>query len=169
MPHQQLLTAFKNYDINFEIHNHAPVFTAEEARNMQYDIRGAHCKNLFLRDKKRNFFLVSVLDNKRVDLKALSKNFGAGHFSFGNADELLSMLGVTPGSVTPYGLIHDKDKKITFLIDQDILGYEFVNFHPLRNDMTVNSCVKQFLKFFDKIGHQPEAISIPLVDLGREL
>lgn len=163
MPHQQLLSALKDYNLTYELHSHVPIFTAEEAHKLHLNIQGAHSKNLFLRDKLKNFFLVTVLDHKRVDLKALSKNFGAGHFSFGSCEDLLSLLGVTPGSVTPYALINDKEHKVKFLLDKDIMNYDLVNFHPLRNDMTLNVSLKHFLKFFDKIGHQPQIISIPII------
>ena len=163
MPHQKLLDAFKDYQINYDLHTHAPLFTAEDANKLHIEIKGAHSKNLFLKDKKKKYFLVSVLDSKRVDLKTLSKNFGAGHFSFGNADELLRMLGVVPGSVTPYGLMNDKTSQVNFLLDKELLQYELVNFHPLRNDMTVSVSLHQFLHFFDKIGCKPQIIDIPIV------
>jgi Ala-tRNA(Pro) deacylase len=164
MPHQKLLDRFKDHQIDYDLHTHEPLFTVEDAHKLSYAIKGAHSKNLFLRDKKKNFFLVTVLDSKRVDLKTLSKNYGAGHFSFGNADELLRVLGVIPGSVTPFGLINDEGQQVNFLFDKDFMTYDFVNFHPLRNDMTINICLNQFLKFFEKIGRRPQMIEIPQRD-----
>lgn len=161
MPHQKLLDIFKDHQIDYDLHTHPPLFTAEDAHKLSYEIKGAHSKNLFLRDKKKNFFLVSVLDGKRVDLKTLSKHFGAGHFSFGNADELLRLLGVIPGSVTPYGLINDRDHQVKFLLDTDFTHHEIVNFHPLRNDMTVSVRLTHFLNFFEMTGRKPEIIEIP--------
>jgi Ala-tRNA(Pro) deacylase len=163
MPHKNLLSLLNTHEITYEVHTHVPIFTAEEAHKLQLDIKGAHSKNLFLRDKARNFFLVTVLDHKRVDLKTLSKNHGAGHFSFGNEEDLKTLLGVTRGSVTPYGLVNDNERKVQFLLDKDILDHDFVNFHPLRNDMTINMGSNDFLRFFEKLGRTPEIISIPTV------
>lgn len=98
-----------------------------------------------------------------MDLKALSKNFGNGHFSFGNGEELLTYLGVTPGSVTPFGLIHDKDHQVNFLLDKDLMNHEVMNFHPLRNDMTVSVPLNHFLSFFEKIGRKFQIADIPEV------
>lgn len=164
MPHQKLLDSFKEHQIDYELHTHEAIFTAEQGEKLQLAIKGPDCKNLFLRDKKRTYFLVSTLSTKRVNLKALSKNFGAGHFSFGNADDLLNYLGVTPGSVTPYGLIHDNDHQVNFLLDKDLMNHEVMNFHPLRNDMTVSVPLNHFLTYFEKIGRKFKIVDIPTVE-----
>lgn len=163
MPHQKLLASFKDHQIEYELHTHEAIFTAEQGKNLKLNIKGPNCKNLFLRDKKKSYFLVSTLSDKRVDLKTLSKNFGNCHFSFGNVDELFSLLGVTPGSVTPFGLINDKDHQVIFLLDKDLLQHEVVNFHPLRNDMTVSIPLNYFFTFFEKIGRKIEVADIPEV------
>lgn len=163
MPHQKLLDSFKDHQIEYELHTHPPLFTVEDSDKLQVSLEGAHTKNLFLKDKKKKFFLVSILSAKRVDLKCLSKNFGNGHFSFGNAEELFALLGVIPGSVTPYGLINDKDHQVTFLLDKDLMTCEVVNFHPLRNDMTVSVRSPHFLAYFEKIGRTPQIVDIPEV------
>ena len=163
MPHQKLIESFTKHQIEYTLHTHQAVFTGEEAERLQLSIGGPNCKNLFLRDKKRAYFLVSTLNSKRVDFKALSKNFGNGHFSFGNKDDLLEILGVIPGSVTPYGLMNDKIRQVTFLMDKDLMQYEFMNFHPLRNDMTVSVALHQFLNYFEKIDRPPQIVDIPVV------
>ena len=163
MPHQKLFDIFKNYQIEYDLHEHVPLFTAEDSHKLPYKIKGAHCKNLFLRDKRKNFFLVTVLSSKRVDLKVLSKHFGEGHFSFGNENEMQTYLGVAPGSVTPYGLIHDKHHQVNFLIDKDLMNDNYVNFHPLRNDMTISVTLNNFLAFFDKLGRKPQFVDIPII------
>jgi len=161
MPHQKLLDSFKKHQIAYKLHTHNPLFTVEEAKGLESVIGKPGTKNLFLKDKKKNWFLVSTLGTKRIDLKALAKNVGNGHFSFGNADELLEMLGVTPGSVTPYGLINDTDHRVIFLLDKELMQYEFTHFHPLRNDMTVSVLLQQFLTWFEKIGRSPQIVEIP--------
>ena len=149
------------HQLPYQLHEHEPVFTVEEGKQVSTKIQGAHSKNLFLRDKKKTFFLVSVLDHKRVDLKALSKLYGKGGLSFGSANELDDKLKLTPGSVTPYALLHDIKQEVIFLLDEDFLKFEVVNFHPLRNDLTVSINIKSFLRFFDIINHVPEIIVIP--------
>lgn len=161
MPHQKLLDSFNEHQIAYELHTHQAVFTVEEAEALECAIGKPHCKNLFLKDKRKTYFLISILGSKRVNLKALSAHFGNGHFSFGNADDLLEMLGVTPGSVTPYGLINDKAKQVTFLLDSELTQYKLTNFHPLRNDMTVSVPLQQFLMYFEKIGRSPQIVDIP--------
>ncbi len=161
MPHQKLLDSFKEHQVAYELHTHPPLFTAEDSSKFEVSIEGAHCKNLFLKDKRKKFFLISTLSAKRADLKSLSKNFENAHFSFGNAAELLALLGVIPGSVTPYGLINDQGHQVTFLLDKELMRYDLVNFHPLRNDMTVSVSTPQFLAYFEKIGRQPQIVEIP--------
>jgi Ala-tRNA(Pro) deacylase len=122
-----------------------------------------HFKTLFLKDKKNNiFFLVSVIEDKRVDLKALSDALGCGRFSFGKAEELCALLILTPGSVTPYGLMFDKERKVTFILDEDALAYPNVSFHPMRNDMTVVTNPQDFLICMEKMQHKPRIIHIPV-------
>lgn len=156
-----LLALLEQHLFTFEMHEHEPLFTVEEGKHVSEKIKGAHSKNLFLKDKKQAYFLVSVLDHKRVDLKALSKQYGKGGLSFANETELLDKLQLTPGSVTPYALLHDKTHAVTFLLDEDFLKYEIVNFHPLQNDLTMSMDIKSFLRFFEIISHYPQLIKIP--------
>lgn len=159
MKHQPLIALFEQHAIAYILHEHKPVFTTEEETGIE--IAGAHSKNLFLRDKKKNYFLVSVLEHKRVNLKVLSKYLGRGGLSFGSAEMMTELLGVVPGAVTPYGLLHDRDKRVTFVLDNDFLQHEVLNFHPLRNDMTVSVSRDAFLKFCETVGHAPDCIEIP--------
>jgi Ala-tRNA(Pro) deacylase len=163
MPHTMLLSLFNDNNIVFQLYEHPEVFTVNESAFLKTSIIGSHSKNLFLKNKKKQFFLVSVEDNKRVDLKALSKLYGKGGLSFGSPEELKAMLNVMPGSVTPYGLMYDKHHHITFILDKDLIAYATVNFHPLRNDMTVSISVQDFLKFCTIIQHTPSIISIPVL------
>jgi Ala-tRNA(Pro) deacylase len=122
-----------------------------------------HFKTLFLKDKKNNlFFLVSVIEDKRVDLKALSDVLECGRFSFGKPEELLELLKLTPGAVTPYGLLFDQEHKIKFVLDEDALMNSCVTFHPMRNDMTIVTSPQDFLTCIEKTGHRPWIIRIPI-------
>jgi Ala-tRNA(Pro) deacylase len=157
----ELLAFFKTNHLKFTLHHHEAVFSAKDECEAMKLIPGAHSKNLFLKDKKGNFVLVSILEHKRLDLKALSEALDLGRFSFCNSDELLLYLGVIPGSVTPYGLIHDTENRVRYFLDKDFLEYDELNFHPLRNDQTVTMERESFLSFFHGINHAPKAISIP--------
>jgi len=160
----ELIAYFNEHNLKFDVHSHVAVFTTAEGDHVKESIPGAHSKNLFLKDKKKNYILVSVLDHKRVDLKALSDAVGLGRFSFCNECELLQFVGVTPGSVTPYGLIHDTQGQVRFFLDRDFLDHDWVNFHPLRNDQTVCMNRSGFLSFFEGIKHKPTIIDIPVLD-----
>ncbi|MDP1879338.1 MAG: prolyl-tRNA synthetase associated domain-containing protein, partial [Parachlamydiaceae bacterium] len=154
------LDFLKNHSIDFELYQHVSVFTTSESEKIKQDIPGAHSKNLFLKDKKKNFVLLSVLDTKKVDLTAFSKLYGKGRFSFASDEDLMHFLGVVPGSVTPYGLLNDIARNVTFYLDQDFLKSDQVNFHPLRNDMTLNVSTSNFLKFCEIVNHFPVCVEV---------
>ncbi|MFI4938218.1 MAG: prolyl-tRNA synthetase associated domain-containing protein [Candidatus Berkiellales bacterium] len=155
------LDLLQKNQLPYQLHEHEPLFTVEDAKKISHQIQGAHSKNLFLKDKKKSFFLVSALEHKRVDLKTLSKSYGKGGLSFANAEELDEKLKLTPGSVTPFALMHDTTHEVTFLLDQDFTKFEMVNFHPLQNDLTVSMDISSFMRFFEIIQHPPKLIEIP--------
>lgn len=164
MPHspEQLIFLFlKEKGISFTNHVHVPVFTVHEAQEVEKSIPGAHCKNLFLKTKKDQFVLVVMLGEDRLDLKTFEKVMALGKFSFASAEDLQKYLQITPGSVTPFTLIHPTSKGISVVLDQDMMAFEYVNYHPLRNDMTTTISSKDFLKFFEYVGHQPQILKLP--------
>lgn len=163
MPHQRLFSIFKLLEINYVELSQPPLFSVGDELELGVVIPGANSKNLFLKDKKDNFFLVSVINHKRVDLKAISKLYGKGGLSFANAEYLKALLDLTPGSVTPYGLMKDTENKVTFVLDEDFLKHDIINFHPLRNDMTVSVTPNDFLTFCTHINHTPSITHIPVL------
>jgi len=151
--------------IAHETHHHPPVFTVEEAKALRGTLPGAHVKNLFLRDKKKRIWLVTALEEREIDLKALKRRLGAqGNLSFGAADLLYEVLGVQPGSVTPFGILNDRAGRATVVLDKGTLEQGPVNAHPLRNDMTTTVSPDGLLRFLEAEGHPPEVI-----DFGRPL
>ena len=142
------LLSIKNKD--FQIHDHDPLFTVEDSENLRGEIKGAHTKNLFLKNKKNNFFLFSCLENTNIDLKKLNKKLSLGNISFAKEKYLEEMLNVRPGAVTPYGLLNDTENKIKFFLDNKILSFEYVNFHPLDNRFTISILTTDFVNFFKK-------------------
>lgn len=134
---------------------HDPVFTVEEAQALRGDLAGGHTKNLFLKDKKGGLWLVVCLEDRRVDLTALSKRLGAPRFSFGKAELLVEVWGVEPGSVTPFGAINDTDGRVTVVLDQGMMDLDPLNFHPLKNDATTQIAPGDLITFLTGTGHQP--------------
>lgn len=152
---QRLLQRLEEWGITLEMHRHPPVFTVDEARVHVGHLPGGHCKNLFLKDKKDKLWLVTVLDERRVDLNALAKRLGAGRLSFGKPPLLAEILGVTPGSVTPLGVINDRAQRVSVVLDQALMRCEQINCHPLQNDATVVMSSADLLRFFRATGHEP--------------
>ncbi|HRE33325.1 MAG TPA: prolyl-tRNA synthetase associated domain-containing protein [Candidatus Berkiella sp.] len=160
---QTLIHFLNQHQLPFKIHEHEPIFTVEQGLHLHEIIPGPHCKSLFLKDHKKNFILVSLREEKRVDLKALSLLLNKGRLSFGKPEELLAMLKLTPGSVTPYGLLFDESHKVSFFLDEDLVECEITNFHPMRNDMTLSMLINSFLQFFTLIEHSPTIVKIPTI------
>ncbi len=157
---QQLLARLAALGIPYQNHEHAAVFTVDEAKALRGELHGGHIKNLFLRNKKEEMWLVVVEEDKRVDLKALGERLNAGKLSFGSPDRLRRYLGVLPGAVTPFGIINDTDRKVKVVLDRDLLDKDPVNCHPLVNTMTTAIPPQGLLKFLEAEGHSPEIIAL---------
>jgi Ala-tRNA(Pro) deacylase len=135
---------------------HPALYTVEQSRELRGDLPGAHIKNLFLRDKKRRMWLVTVLEDREMDLKALRHRIGAqGNLSFGNADLLMEHLGVIPGAVTPFAVINDRAGNVAMVLDRALLEIDPVNAHPLRNDRTTAIAPGDLVRFLEAEGHAP--------------
>ena len=142
-----LLELLRLKGLNFQIHDHKPLFTVEDSEKMRGSIDGAHTKNLFLKNKKNNFYLLSCDENARVDLKNFSKSIFAKNLSFANELYLDKYLGIKPGSVSPFALLNDEDNVVSFYLDQKLAESEVINFHPLINTTTISINTKDFIRF----------------------
>jgi Ala-tRNA(Pro) deacylase len=140
--------------------DHAPVFTVEEARALRGEIPGGHCKNLFLKDEKGAIYLIVCLEDARVDLKAAPARIGSRRLTFGKPELLMEILGVEPGSVTPFGLINDTAARATVILDAVMMEQEWLNYHPLRNDATTTIRATDLLAFIRATGHVPRIIQV---------
>jgi Ala-tRNA(Pro) deacylase len=135
---------------------HPPLFTVEESRALRGQIPGAHTKNLFLRDKKGTPFLVVTLEDAAIELKSLHRLLGAsGRFSFGTAELMRELLGVEPGSVTPFAAINDTSLRVTVVLDAALMAHAALNFHPLVNTGTTTISRDGLLRFLEATGHRP--------------
>ena len=144
-----------NLNIGYKKFDHVAVFTVEDAKKISQNILGTKTKNLFLRDKKKtNYFLVSTKDNKRVDLKKLAKRLGVKKLSFASPQDLAKFLNLKPGSVSPFGLIYDKESRVKLIIDREILEEDRINFHPNDNRVTLNLKTEDFKKYLQSLKNE---------------
>ena len=150
-----LLADLGTLAIPFAAHEHDAVFTVAESDAVNADIPGAHTKNLFLKDKKDQLWLVTAAAYTSVDLKGLPDLIGAGRLSFGSPERLMDNLGVTPGSVTPLALINDTARRLRFVLDEKLTQCSTVNCHPLRNDMTTCLAPDALLRLLRHWGYDP--------------
>jgi len=134
---------------------HAPLFTVEQSLALAGRVPGGHSKNLFLKDTRGALYLIVLLEDARVNLKALPGLLDCGRLSFGSADLLRATLGVEPGSVTPFALINDREHRVTAVFDAAMMKRPLLNFHPLVNTMTTSIARDDLLKFAAATGHRP--------------
>jgi Ala-tRNA(Pro) deacylase len=157
-----LLARLAELGIHVDIHRHPPLHTVAESQTLRGTLPGGHIKNLFLRDKKRNKWLVTAPEDAEVDLKALRHILGAsGNLSFGNAEMLGEFLGVTPGSVTPFAVMNDSDGAVTMVLGRGVLDHDPINAHPLHNEATAAIGQADLLRFLEACGHPPLIVDLP--------
>jgi Ala-tRNA(Pro) deacylase len=155
-----LLARLNELAIESETIDHPPVFTVEEAQAHTAHLPGGHCKSLFLKDKKGGLWLLVCLDRRRVDMNRLAKAVGCPRLSFGKPDLLLEVLGVTPGSVTPFALINDQEGRVQPLLDKALLDFELLNYHPLTNEATTTIKARDLPRFIESTGHDWRMIDL---------
>lgn len=145
---EEVYGVLKELGIGFSRHEHPPVFTVAEAEPYWACLPGTHCKNLFLRDEKgkRHFLLIAEF-HKPVDLKKLAATVGEKRLSFASAERLRRFLGLDPGSVSPFGLLHDQKKEVEVLVDADLESADKVYFHPNTNTVTIGLSLDDFKRF----------------------
>ena len=156
-----LMARFAELGIATETREHAPVFTVEEARALRGHIPGGHCKNLFLKDEKEAVWLIVCLEEARVNLKQAPARIGSKRLTFGKPDLLMELLGVEPGSVTPFGLVNAPPGTVRVAMDSALVhGHEWVHFHPLVNSMTTAIRPAGLLRFLEGLGHRVEVLDL---------
>ncbi|MBE6038360.1 MAG: prolyl-tRNA synthetase associated domain-containing protein [Anaerofustis stercorihominis] len=152
---------FGELGIQYEKHDHEAIFTMEEIHNANLDPDGYIAKNLFLRDGNgKRHMLVTVSDGKTPDLKVLRNIFQSSRLSFGSEERLMDRLGLTKGSVSPMGLINDKDNAVEFYFDKDLLNRELIGIHPNHNTSTVFLKPADLIRAIEHTGHKVIFIEI---------
>ncbi len=137
---------------------HPPVYRVGEGAEIKASLAGGHTKNLFLKDAKDRIWLLSALAETQIDLKGLPARIGSARLSFGSAALMAEVLGVEPGSVTPFALVNDIAHRATLILDAALLREDLVNFHPLTNTATTQVTREGFLKFLKEIGVEPMVV-----------
>lgn len=150
-----LLARLDAIGVAYREHRHPPLFTVEDSKTLRGELPGGHCKNLFLKDKKGQYWLVVALEDRPIDLKSLDKKIGAARLSFGSAERLWEVLGVRPGAVTPLALVNDRAGQVKLVLDKGMLAHDPLNYHPLVNDRTIALSPDGLLAFLRDTGHDP--------------
>ena len=157
---EELLKILDHIGIDHTTHEHPAVFTVEQAAQHQDGIEGVHSKNLFFKDKKKDLFLVITLAHKPILIKEVAKTIGAKSMSFAKPNLLMEVLGMIPGSVTPFAAVNIGDYPVKIVLDQEMMDNELLNFHPLVNTATTTIAPKDLIKFLEHCGQPPEIIKL---------
>lgn len=160
MNDRDLYAELERLGIRVDVVQHPAVYTVEESKRLRGELPGGHVKNLLLRNKKNELWLLCALEDTAVDLKALGAKIGSGRLSFANAEQLRSALGVEAGAVSPLAVINDAEGRVRVVLDERMLACDRLNFHPLRNDATVGMATADFLRFLKARNHPPSEIKL---------
>src|SRR5690606_33898039 len=144
---------------------HPPLHTVEMSRQLRGDIPGRHTKNLFLKDRKDNYFLVTTGEDSILDLKRLHTLIGAAsRLSFGSAERMMEFLGVTPGSVTALAVVNDRAGRVQAILDEELMSHALINAHPLTNEATTTMRREDLIAFMTAAGHPPRILPVSRPD-----
>jgi len=157
----ELFAFLADLGIRVETRRHPPLFTVADSQALRGEIAGGHTKNLFLKDKKDRFFLVTVDEEAVVDLKQIHHLIGASsRVSFGKPEMLMEFLGVVPGAVTVFGLINDTAHRVTLVLDAALMENDVINAHPLTNEATTSIAAADLVRFAKATGHEPVILKV---------
>ena len=156
-----MIAALEALDIRFERYEHPPLASAADAAPYWADIPATHTKNLFLRNLKGTRHYLVVLElRKRADLRAVANQVGEGKLSFGSPEQLMTLLGASPGSVSPFGLIHDHAREVRVCLDEDLKTSGRISFHPNINTATLVVTFADFERFLASRGNAVQFVAL---------
>lgn len=147
---------------------HPPLFTVADSQKLRGEIAGGHTKNLFLKDKKGALFLLVAPEDAAIDMKGLHKLIGSARLSFGKPELLTEVLGIVPGSVTPFAAINDQAGRVSVILDKRLMRHGRLNFHPLENTATTSIAASDMIVFLRATGHEPKIIALAGPDAENE-
>ncbi len=142
-------------NISWKCQEHKAIFSVADGKDLKLNLDGIEVKNLFLKDKKGNFVLLTLDIEKHAPLKSVAEFLGCGRLSFCNSDELMHFLSITPGSISPLCIMSDTENKVKFLLDSECKGKN-VLCHPLRNTATIQISCDDLLRFAEHFAHKVE-------------
>lgn len=158
---EQLFALLEELGIRVKTVTHPPLYTVADSQSLRGEITGGHTKNLFLKDRKDSYFLLTVDEEAVVDLKTIHHLIGAsGKVSFGKPEALMELLGVAPGAVTAFGPFNDADGRVKVFLDSGLMSHEMVNCHPLINTATTSIASGDLVKFLKATGHDPVILKL---------
>ena len=148
--------------VSYETLCHPAAFTMEECQEVEKNLGALICKNLFLCNRQQTqFYLLMLPGEKHFKTKFLSSELGCARLSFATEDQMVELLGIHPGAVSPMGLMNDKDKKVLLVVDKDLLGSEFFGCHPCVNTATLKIRLKDLLeKIVPTINHEYRIVTL---------
>ena len=156
----ELFAFFDKLGIATKTFEHEPVFTVEEAKRVHDKVPGGHCKNLFCKDEKGVLWLIVALEDAVIDLKSAPAKIGSRRLSFGKPELLMEVLGITPGSVTPFSLVNDTQVRVNVILDEAMMKLDQLNYHPLKNDASTTIAAADLLTFIKACGHNPRIVAV---------
>jgi Ala-tRNA(Pro) deacylase len=156
-----LYKALEELSIRFDYYEHPPAPTVEIAAQYWKDIDAAHCKNLFFRNHKGNRHYLVIFHFKYVlNIRDLEQRLKQGKLTFASEERMMRYLGLRPGSVSPFGLIHDQDKHVHLFIDAQLKNSERISFHPNENTASLVVRTDDFIRFLNHRGNSYEFLEL---------
>jgi Ala-tRNA(Pro) deacylase len=160
---QTVFDALKDLDIPFHVYDHPPLQTSGDAFLLPDDVEGGRCRNLFLRNSGgMNHYLVILELDVPLDLKILSQRLSEKRLGFASEERLMRVLGVLPGSVSPFNFLNGKGKDVFIIVDQALLRHEKLVFHPNENTASLVLSVEDFKKYLQTLGNRIEFVDLSL-------
>ena len=144
---KKIIEILNQKGFDYDLHEHKALFTIEDSIKLRGEIKGSHTKNLFLKNKKDKFYLISCEEFTNINLKKISKSLELGNLSFAKEEYLIKLLGIKPGSVSPFALLNNMDNTVDFYLEDKIYNSDFINFHPLTNTATITMKCDKFIEF----------------------
>lgn len=135
--------------------------TVEEGKKLRGDMAGTFTKNLLLKDKKRRLYLLAAHEDRLIDLKTLHQSIGAsGRVGFASADQMIELLGVQPGALTPFAIMNDRQGAVDVVLDASLMNAEQLNFHPMVQDLSVGISPGDLVRFIEGCGRKPRVVDL---------
>ncbi len=157
---QDVFSRLNDLNIPHKTYDHDPIFTVEDGLHLHEIIPGGHCKNLFLKDKKGTYWLISAIETTQINLKVVRKLLSCPQLSFASPERLWDVLKVKPGSVTPFALMNDTECVVNVILDKTLFDYEEINFHPLQNIQSTKLKPSDLVRYIEDCGHTPKILDL---------